>query len=576
LNFLIDGIHEDLNRITNKPYREIKEKQPGETDDEAAYRFWELHKQRNDSILVDLFHGQFKSTITCPECHRVSTTFDPFTTLSLPIPKLKKVDLFYVPKTNFRKTTKISIFISEDALFFDIHDYIQQNLDMKMGKFRCMLVANNQCVKILKPSENILSSLEKGFIFCSEIHEKISASQAHIAMHIKDTNSGSALDFKTYPRLITLSEKMTFEDLRVTLYCFARRFWEIPEPLKSYFGEKVDMLLKNFTENAVEFEEDNLAEFLKEEYYLLFNPSKAGFPGLLSDEIRKQLVENFPVKFFLYDERTEAKSVLLDKNFYFENSACAANAEINCNNRKEDLETQILQKLESLKINENSANNNNNNNYNNENYLFNFDENANIENYILMLKEKEMILIFEINLDLLDQVSKKALTACRSIAIYEKSKTLNINDCLNHFKLTEKLDKNNEWYCCICKKHQKAFKKLELYYIPKNLILHLKRFEYSSTGKYRTYAEKIGSLIDFPLEDQNLKNFIIGPHNDQTSYDLYSVSQHFGGVGGGHYTACGRNNGKWYDFNDSSVNGTSSNSVVSSSAYMLFYRRKDE
>lgn len=168
------------------------------------------------------------------------------------------------------------------------------------------------------------------------------------------------------------------------------------------------------------------------------------------------------------------------------------------------------------------------------------------------------------------------MTACRSIAVQEKTKTLNLNDCLNHFKLTEKLDKNNEWYCSVCKKHQKAFKKLELYYIPKNLILHLKRFEYTSTSKYKTYAEKIWNLVDFPLQNLNLKDFIIGPHNDQKGYDLYAVSQHFGGVGGGHYTACGKNNEKWYDFNDSSVSNTNPNSVVSSSAYMLFYRRKDD
>jgi len=79
---------------------------------------------------------------------------------------------------------------------------------------------------------------------------------------------------------------MTFEDMRVALFGFARTYLAIPEPIKSHYGEKVDMLLKNFTENVVDFEEDNLAELLKEEYYLLFNTTKAGFPGLLSVEIR--------------------------------------------------------------------------------------------------------------------------------------------------------------------------------------------------------------------------------------------------------------------------------------------------
>ena len=36
-------------------------------------------------------------------------------------------------------------------------------------------------------------------------------------------------------------------------------------------------------------------------------------------------------------------------------------------------------------------------------------------------------------------------------------------------------------------------------------------------------------------------------------YDLFAVSNHYGGLGGGHYTAYAKNNGKWYDFNDSSV-----------------------
>lgn len=135
-----------------------------------------------------------------------------------------------------------------------------------------MLVANNECVDLLLPSENILSSLEKGFIFCSEISEKMAAPQAHIPLHIKDAKTKGALEFKTYPRLITLSEKMNFEELRIALYSFARRFWAVPEELKEYFGEKVDKLLKEFTENAKEFEDDLLAELLRQEYYLLFDP----------------------------------------------------------------------------------------------------------------------------------------------------------------------------------------------------------------------------------------------------------------------------------------------------------------
>ncbi len=67
---------------------------------------------------------------------------------------------------------------------------------------------------------------------------------------------------------------MTFEDLRVALYSFGRRFWAVPKVFKAHFGQKVDELLVDFTEKAVDFEDESLAELLREEFYLLFNPTK--------------------------------------------------------------------------------------------------------------------------------------------------------------------------------------------------------------------------------------------------------------------------------------------------------------
>lgn len=62
-------------------------------------------------------------------------------------------------------------------------------------------------------------------------------------------------------------------------------------------------------------------------------------------------------------------------------------------------------------------------------------------------------------------------------------------------------------------------------------------------------------------------------------YDLYAVSNHFGGLGGGHYTAFCKDAGSddWSNFDDSHVSTVpASNSVVSPAAYMLFYRRQAE
>ena len=71
-------------------------KKDDEEDIVCAKRFWDLHLRRNDSIITDLFSGQYKSTIECPDCHWISITYDPFNTLILPIPrKAKKKDTVF-------------------------------------------------------------------------------------------------------------------------------------------------------------------------------------------------------------------------------------------------------------------------------------------------------------------------------------------------------------------------------------------------------------------------------------------------------------------------------------------------
>ncbi|KAH9383808.1 hypothetical protein HPB48_025578 [Haemaphysalis longicornis] len=85
LAFLLDGLHEDLNRVQEKPYVELKDS-AGRPDDEVAREAWENHALRNRSVVVDLFHGQLQSTVTCKVCGHTSVRFDPFNFLSLPLP----------------------------------------------------------------------------------------------------------------------------------------------------------------------------------------------------------------------------------------------------------------------------------------------------------------------------------------------------------------------------------------------------------------------------------------------------------------------------------------------------------
>ena len=61
-------------------------------------------------------------------------------------------------------------------------------------------------------------------------------------------------------------------------------------------------------------------------------------------------------------------------------------------------------------------------------------------------------------------------------------------------------------------------------------------------------------------------------------YDLFAVSNHYGGLGGGHYTAFCKVNeaNQWYCFDDSHTKPVNPEDVVTPAAYVLFYRRRKE
>jgi hypothetical protein len=59
-------------------------------------------------------------------------------------------------------------------------------------------------------------------------------------------------------------------------------------------------------------------------------------------------------------------------------------------------------------------------------------------------------------------------------------------------------------------------------------------------------------------------------------YDLYAVVHHQGALSGGHYVASLKSeDGQWRLFNDAQIYEIHSRDVVDSSAYILFYIRRD-
>jgi ubiquitin carboxyl-terminal hydrolase 4/11/15 len=122
-----------------------------------------------------------------------------------------------------------------------------------------------------------------------------------------------------------------------------------------------------------------------------------------------------------------------------------------------------------------------------------------------------------------------------------------LDDCLDEFEKEEILSEQDTWYCPRCKEHRRASKKFDLWKTPDILVVHLKRF--SSSGWRR---DKLDILVDFPVDGLDLTKRVVDKETGkQEIYDLIAVDDHWGGLGGGHYTAFAKNfvDGEWYEYN---------------------------
>jgi ubiquitin carboxyl-terminal hydrolase 4/11/15 len=139
------------------------------------------------------------------------------------------------------------------------------------------------------------------------------------------------------------------------------------------------------------------------------------------------------------------------------------------------------------------------------------------------------------------------LEAKRKARHHRKTKGLSLDECLDEFGKEEILSEMDTWYCPRCKEHRRASKKFELWKTPDILVMHLKRF--SSTAHRR---DKLDVLVDFPIEGLDLSSRVVEKEDGKEEvYDLFAVDDHWGGLGGGHYTAFAKSfiDHKWYEYN---------------------------
>jgi hypothetical protein len=186
---------------------------------------------------------------------------------------------------------------------------------------------------------------------------------------------------------------------------------------------------------------------------------------------------------------------------------------------------------------------------------------------------------------------------------------LTLAECLSHFQRPERLTEDNRAKCPNCGTREDTEKTLAIWKAPPVLTVHLKRFKTGPGGFYGGHVlRKNGEPVDFPVFGLDLAPYVVGPPEAQALpealgwgagagageggggggaapappppplvYDLFAVSHHEGGLGGGHYTAHVQDfsTGGWFYCDDRLVSPSPPSDAMRSSAYVLFYRRRD-
>ncbi|XP_055079203.1 ubiquitin carboxyl-terminal hydrolase 19 isoform X2 [Periophthalmus magnuspinnatus] len=633
--FLLDGLHEDLNRIQNKPYTETVDSD-GRLDEVVAEEAWQRHKMRNDSFIVDLFQGQFKSKLVCPTCSKVSITFDPFLYLPVPLPQKQKVlSVFYFAKEPHKKPVKFLVSVSkEHSSTAEVLESISRSVRVKVENLRLAEVAKCRFQRMLLPSHSLDTVSASDMLFCFEVlsrdlaKERVVELRVHQKLQVPNIPISKCAACLKPPVSEDDKLKRCTRCYRVG-YCnqvCQKTHWPnhkalcrphtelvglpflISVPESRLTTSRLTQLLQGFSRFSVNvfqppFQSGRLSpesSQCRSDLPPLSLPSEGsedeamgessgepGEPGEAEEQVECAQASA------LHSGDTQplsSPSTITDSGVSELSSSASccsdphAEKETSCEKavRPEAAVTGYQHSSEGLSgqsqfyISLLDSNNKEQKLEDREDSLLELSEDCTLE---LVWKNnerlKEYVLVSSRDLEFEEDPGSLSETS--------RAGHFSLEQCLNLFTRPEVLAPEEAWYCPKCQQHREASKQLLLWRLPNVLIIQLKRFSFRSF----IWRDKINDMVDFPVRNLDLSKFCIGQKDDLQQppvYDLYAVINHYGGMIGGHYTAYARlpsdknsqrSDVGWRLFDDSTVTMVEESQVVTRYAYVLFYRRRN-
>uniref|UniRef100_A0A8C1X0C7 Ubiquitin carboxyl-terminal hydrolase n=1 Tax=Cyprinus carpio TaxID=7962 RepID=A0A8C1X0C7_CYPCA len=565
LSFLLDGLHEDLNRVKKKEYIELRDAD-GRPDQEVAEEAWRNHLRRNDSVIVDTFHGLFKSTLVCPECNKVSVTFDPFCYLSVPLPVSKErvMEVFYVSLDPTAKPTQYRLIVPKAGRVIDLCTSLSQATGVPPNQMAVADVFNHRFYRIYQADESLSYRTNLKVVMAIYMRER---------SHYRDYGSGSnnyGTSLFGHPLLMSVPRaQCTREDLyQLLLKRLGEEDSEEAGPSKKEEETQESGQAEEQNNCQSEASPSSEGEEKAEEEESSSEPDRGssteeGQSACGSTDTNSQDATDGDQSAGVEPSGKEEEDEDEDEEEEEEAASCAqANKRLPGRRRNTEKQKKALFTIQAV-----------NSNGTTERGMGEVDGGFSFSSqpYIAIDWDPDMKKKYY------NENEAEKYIKHQSMDVPHQQITVQLQECIELFTTVETLEEENPWYCPTCKKHQLATKKLDLWSLPEVLIIHLKRFSYTKYSR-----EKLDTIVEFPLRDLDFSGFLLKKTVNSTEppcrYDLISVSNHFGGLRDGHYTSYARNkdNGQWYYFDDSKVTYAREEQIVTSAVYLLFYQRQDK
>uniref|UniRef100_A0A672ITH9 ubiquitinyl hydrolase 1 n=1 Tax=Salarias fasciatus TaxID=181472 RepID=A0A672ITH9_SALFA len=615
--FLLDGLHEDLNRIQNKPYTETVDSD-GRLDEVVAEEAWQRHKMRNDSFIVDLFQGQFKSKLVCPTCSKVSITFDPFLYLPVPLPQKQKVlSVFYFAKEPHKKPIKFLVSVSkENSSTVEVLESISRSVRVKPENLRLAEVGKNRFQHMFQPSHSLDTVSSSDMLFCFEVLSKELAKERVVVLRVQQKLQVPNIPISKCAACLKPPASEDDKLKRCTRcyrvgYCnqvCQRTHWPSHKGLCRAHAENVGLpFLVSVPESRLCY--SRLTQLLEGFSRFSVNVFQPPFQsGRTSPETPQSRGDLPPIPAAEAggsgDVEPESPSLLPECSAEPAQASAPqpgepetpASSQASVQDMCVAAHTHTLLLVPTAAVTGYQHPSEAASGHACQFYVALLDS-ANKEQ---RLDEKGTELVAELTDDVTlelvwknnERLKEYVLVSSKELEYEEDPGSLSetaraghftLEQCLNLFTKPEVLAPEEAWYCPKCQQHREASKQLLLWRLPNVLIIQLKRFSFRSF----IWRDKINDMVDFPVRNLDLSKFCIGQKDEVQQppvYDLYAVINHYGGMIGGHYTAYARlpsdknsqrSDVGWRLFDDSTVTMVEESQVVTRYAYVLFYRRRN-